>query len=664
MKYNWISMVILLMVISLQGYGQTGSGRLQDWGIPVAGEQVTLSYKPDGGPLEGKHNISGIIYMFNDYKWALDDIELKEKNGKWEGSYKLPASCAFIAVKFISSLNGQVVAADNNNDLGFVATTVNKKNVRLPGANLAWGIFRKPSANKAPQGYFDKFDISAQALEMWVKKEMEYHPKEISKYFDSYLEMLKLNHPDSFPKLALRNLNRFAKDPNLTEQGYTILWEGYAHMVKDTPKADSVQRVVMQKFPKGTMQRLNQYNQIYAMPLDEKKLLAFEAFLKAFPISQYRRDSINTQNFIYYNTYRQLASAYFASNQNEKLFALVPEMDFATLNEIYRWNIDRIFALSRLPLERIYPVSHVLIDQLVQKRHDHSYMEGMRYTPRQAYDFAVMQLDNKLSIHIRLLNKMGKYQEALPYFDYLSAKGRYSDAALNEVTVNILEHTGGEKKVLSVLEEGIKAGAATPVMMTKLKVLYEKRTGKTGGFDAYAEALKPVDEVKKTKDALKAKFIKQKVDDFELTDMDGKVVKSADWQGKIVVLDFWATWCYPCKMAFPGMQQLVDRYQNDPQTKVFFISTMEKKPSYKEEVRKYIQTSGYRFNVLYDKQNPADGQNDFVFKKLTATFNSSAIPRKVVIKDGYIRYTAEGYSGSPSQLLDELSYVIELLKAE
>ena len=44
--------------------------------------------------------------------------------------------------------------------------------------------------------------------------------------------------------------------------------------------------------------------------------------------------------------------------------------------------------------------------------------------------------------------------------------------------------------------------------------------------------------------------------------------------------------------------------------------------------------------------------------------NSSGIPLKVVLKDGVMRYVSEGYCGSPSKLADEISLIIEVLKAE
>lgn len=643
MKHTWISILAILLGLSHAVYSQAdSSSRLKEFGIPVAGDTMHIHYVKTGGPLEQKDNISALVYMFNDYKWVVDDIVLKDGIG----AYKLPENCAFVALLFYTGENGNVTASDNNNDYGYVATTVSKDGKYVPGGQLAWGIFRKPSFGKAPR-YFDKFEISNDALEMWVRKEMKDYLPNMPKYFDSYLGMLKLQTGDEYPEKAQRSMERLSKDPSLKEENYMTFREVYRSQFKDEHKADSIKNIILEKFPHGQTARLAHYFEVYNMPLDEKKLVALENFLHNFPV----KDADGKQAFIYYNVYRELGAAYFASNQNDRLFAQIPDMNFATLNEIYRSDIVGLFLVNRLPVEKLYPVAKALMDAMIKKRNDLSYLEDVRYTPIQADDIAGVQMDNKLSIHIRLLTKMGKYTEALPYLDLLTEKGKYADASLNEARVKILENTGAKQMVLPMLEMGIRANAATPAMISKLRELH----GDSTNFDAYLESLKATDDVKRTKDELKAQLIREKFTAFKLEDMNGSKVSSADWKDKIVVIDFWATWCFPCKMAFPGMQLAVDKYAKDPSVGFYFIATMPRSRTYKEDIKKYIQSSGYRFEVLYDEH---------VFKSLTPFFQSSGIPRKIIVKNGYIRYTSEGYEGSPSKLADEISYVIEILKAE
>ncbi len=50
---------------------------------------------------------------------------------------------------------------------------------------------------------------------------------------------------------------------------------------------------------------------------------------------------------------------------------------------------------------------------------------------------------------------------------------------------------------------------------------------------------------------------------WELKDLDGKTVKLSDFEGKVIILDFWATWCGPCKKEIPGFVELQKKYGRD-----------------------------------------------------------------------------------------------------
>jgi thiol-disulfide isomerase/thioredoxin len=54
--------------------------------------------------------------------------------------------------------------------------------------------------------------------------------------------------------------------------------------------------------------------------------------------------------------------------------------------------------------------------------------------------------------------------------------------------------------------------------------------------------------------------IGSRLPDFTVRDLLGREISSADMRGKVTLIDFWATWCQPCKKEMPGYQNLVDRY--------------------------------------------------------------------------------------------------------
>ena len=64
------------------------------------------------------------------------------------------------------------------------------------------------------------------------------------------------------------------------------------------------------------------------------------------------------------------------------------------------------------------------------------------------------------------------------------------------------------------------------------------------------------------KPATAAGEIGSRLPDFSVKDLQGHSLSSADLRGKVVLVDFWATWCQPCKKEMPGYQKLADRYRS------------------------------------------------------------------------------------------------------
>jgi thiol-disulfide isomerase/thioredoxin len=61
---------------------------------------------------------------------------------------------------------------------------------------------------------------------------------------------------------------------------------------------------------------------------------------------------------------------------------------------------------------------------------------------------------------------------------------------------------------------------------------------------------------------LMAQEKKQPAPEFEVEGIDGKIIKLSDYRGKVVILDFWATWCPPCKAEIPGFIEMANEYKD------------------------------------------------------------------------------------------------------
>lgn len=72
-----------------------------------------------------------------------------------------------------------------------------------------------------------------------------------------------------------------------------------------------------------------------------------------------------------------------------------------------------------------------------------------------------------------------------------------------------------------------------------------------------------------------------KLPEFSVSDLRGHPVRSADLRSKVVLIDFWATWCGPCKKEMPGYQQLLDRYGSQG-----------------------FEVIGFKLDIMKDTENP------------------------------------------------------------
>ena len=86
--------------------------------------------------------------------------------------------------------------------------------------------------------------------------------------------------------------------------------------------------------------------------------------------------------------------------------------------------------------------------------------------------------------------------------------------------------------------------------------------------------------------------------DFTVTDADGNAVKLSDFRGKGVVLNFWASWCGPCKSEMPHFQTAYEQYGEDVHFLMVNMSTAFGDSP--EDAKAILTENGYTFPVYYD----------------------------------------------------------------
>lgn len=111
-----------------------------------------------------------------------------------------------------------------------------------------------------------------------------------------------------------------------------------------------------------------------------------------------------------------------------------------------------------------------------------------------------------------------------------------------------------------------------------------------------------IDEITETQTTQDMETDKILAPDFELKDLDGNTITLSDYVGKIVVLNFWASWCGPCKSEMPDFNELYEEEIKDNEDIVFFaINLTDRQRETEAKVRKFVEKNNITIPVLLDE---------------------------------------------------------------
>jgi len=105
--------------------------------------------------------------------------------------------------------------------------------------------------------------------------------------------------------------------------------------------------------------------------------------------------------------------------------------------------------------------------------------------------------------------------------------------------------------------------------------------------------------------------------DFELTSLDGRKVKLSDFRGKAVVLNFWATWCAPCKIEMPWFVDLQNQYAREGLT-IIGIAMDDSAP---QKIAEFTSEVGVNYPVLLGTNKVSEAYGDVEYLPTTFYIN-------------------------------------------
>ena len=193
-----------------------------------------------------------------------------------------------------------------------------------------------------------------------------------------------------------------------------------------------------------------------------------------------------------------------------------------------------------------------------------------------------------------------------------------------------LQEKGNKKEAIDWLVRGLVMAHNDKAMAALEKLLFEADSKQTA---------------QQMIGALRRKEAKP-APDFKLVSLKGDSVQLSKLKGKVVMLDFWATWCGPCVSELPNLVKLYKKYENNPG--VVFFSIDKNEPA--STIKPFMEKNNYSFDVLLGNLTP-----------VSQAFGIEGIPMKFLIdRNGRIEFRHIGGDRDP-KVIDDLSREIDEL---
>ncbi len=602
---------------------------------PQPGQVVSFTYTPQGTPLAADTTIEGRYVRYGApatmHLSRAATVALLRQGNNFVGKLVMPKKdVAGLMLLFRNSQQPKRI--DLNNNLLYVIAGTDSTGKSLPHAtggqasvfsraNFLYEAGGRPNPDRVVTLY---------------EQELANNPDLRPLYWSDYLAALvRQKKPGYGPKVKAAIGSYLASQSAPTAAELTaaaLLYESLG----DFAQANAQRERQKKLDPTGAMVQKDRAAAVRSQPDWTRRKALYQAFVSEFPGSSYLPLLAVG-----------MTDGYFKNNDIPGLVAFVEPLPPVHINVL----MLNTMAFQLAEEKRFLPDAEKMVNKAVAV---------LKIQPKPG-DVLGNWPDEKrarqrqlMNTRARVLEQQGKQAEAYAAYQLFVDPDEVdnSDPRVNERYYACALRTGHAAEARPLIEAAIEVGKATPRLKDAFRNWLAKQPGQSlAQADAYVATLE-TDLKADLRDDLRGRLINEPAPAFSLTDLQGRNISSAVLKGKVVVLDFWATWCGPCIASFPAMQQAQARFQNDPIVRFLFVNTREGGPV--QRVQNFLDKNPYPFVVPLDSQ-----------QRVATAYGVQGIPTKVVIDTaGRIRYRAVGYNGNPETTVDELTMVVDMLKEE
>lgn len=627
----------------------------------VQGEKIKIEYDSRKSNLFDNKEIKGTIYTWENYIWKADDLIMKHQDSVWTTNYIVPENAALIVLTF--NAGGSI---DKGGKETYCQFLVGRNGKAMPSAYVGWALLRNESLKEYNiPGFCDTTNaIDNSVVLFWLNQELKYNPEERGNIIGIGIKVLQKSNTEEqkMIKIAESDVNYILSKPNPTQKQLLDAREECDEILKNNELKAKIDSSLYYHYPKNLLKRDSLIKKGFRETSFDLKEKIVDEIVQDYPQEIYKQFRSDTYDMYMGKTFQSIIYNKIAKegdfSKMDKYLKNVPRELIVTF---YWHHVQLAFRDKTRGADKLLELSTKLLNELESRPRENS---ELSISPSRWSEMFYPKRKDILLTHSELLLANNQKEEAFEIAEKIKPFFENKSTDFNDLYVRILNANNYQNLVTPFIKESVEKNAATPEMLQILKQDYLKLKGSDSGFEEYLSSLKSPADSKKMHEEILKSLIKEKIDLYSLESMNGGVVDMSLLKGKIIVIDFWATWCAPCKAALPGMQLAVNKYKSDPGVRFFFIATQEYKPGFKNEIRKFIKEKGYNLDVLFDNPD-ASGKAQAVYSKYASKFKFSGIPQKLIIDgNGFLRWSSTGYYGSPTKLADEISYIIEYLKKE